>query len=136
MPLTIPSFKLFPPVEQEYLEHEYFNLSINGGHAIIKEINSWPIEYKQNISLIIAVAQFIVRGCGRKHDLTIPAYKVFVKYINDRKETKKLVCTVRVELLFWHRNTDDFQELHNECDKTTLAVLELLKGGNDGTITE
>jgi hypothetical protein len=96
----------------------------------------WPLEYKQNITLILNVAQYIVRGGGKKHAFTIPTYKIFVKRMNPLCAAKELVCIVKAEYVLWQSYTDDVKQQFNESDEITKTIMKLFEEANDNGTTE
>jgi len=110
MKLTIHDLKSLLVIEQISTNQESYNLKVSGSNASINEINNWPSEHRQDISLMIGIAQYLVRGPGgaiANHALTIPNYKIYVKTL------KQLICIVKKDSIIWQPGTENLQTRFN-----------------------
>lgn len=87
---------------------------------------------------MITIAEYIVRAHGGTQNnniFTIPNYKIYVKYVNELKRIKQLICTIKKNEMTWQPNTEDIQSMYDESDLAANTMYELLQEANENVRT-
>ena len=114
--VTIANFQL--PKTEVKSGMPAFKLSISGAHKAVLIVNKWPIANRQNITLMIAVAQELSKklsGVGGTK-----------QKVNIRDEAKNLICSVTLNEIEWQPQYKNIQREYNPQDAVVEQIRKML----------
>jgi hypothetical protein len=114
--VTITNFQL--PKQEIKSGMPAYKLSISGAHKAVLIVNKWPIANRQNITLMIAVAQELSKklsGVGGTK-----------QKVNIRDEAKNLICSVTLNEIEWMPQYKNVQREFNPQDSIVKQIKDLL----------
>jgi hypothetical protein len=91
-------------IKRDETNNPPLKLSTSGSYKVINDLNKSPIEYRQNITLMVTIAKNIAKKMNANDQWKATNYRVHVKQDN------KLVCIVSKNDIEWQPDTELIQE--------------------------